>query len=327
MLMIYFTDPQMQIWMQRAIDRQKKARAEGTIKNATYTTKEYIRFSYYHGVDPLHPTSLQLCAFTEMLMDRQLAPATVQNKLSHIRTWIRECKGSLEQIDEDMIRRHKDSILRTSKYTPNIKEPVPITVLKSIMLMLPKDNEGWSIRAALLALIYGGFRQSEILPSAKDKFNPETNLTRADVIVHQDQVQFTIKTGKNLYKPDQKRVHVFHSSSNKDTCIVHAIHMVLMITPTYHRDQPMFSNPKDGSPINVPQLRKVWKQSLITLKQDTTKYSLHSVRKTLATSSYLCGIAETEIKEFGAWSSSAYKRYINTKADININKTMTNLMK
>ena len=315
----------MHIWMQRAIDRQKKARAEGTVKNSTYTIKEYIRFAYYHGVDPLHPSSLQICAFTEMLLDRQIAPATVQNKLSHVRTWIRDCKGSLDQLDEDMIKRHKDSIIRTSKHIPNIKEPVPITVLKSIMVILPRDNQGWSIRAAMLALIYGGFRQSEILPASKAKFNPEINLTRGDVIVQKDQIQFTIKTGKNLYKPEQKRVHVFHSSTNKDTCIVHAVHMVIMITPTLSDDQPMFTNP-DGSPINVPQLRKVWKESLITLGHETSKYTLHSVRKTLATSSYLCGISETEIKEFGAWSSSAYKRYINTKADININSAMRALM-
>ena len=193
--------------------------------------------------------------------------------------------------------------------------------------MLPRDSEGWTIRAALLALIYGGFRQSEILPQSKVKFDPEVNLTRGDVIIHQNQIQFTIKTGKNLYKPEQKRVHVFHQSTNKDTCIVHAAHIMVMITPTTSENQPMFMNPTDGTSISVPHLRKVWRNSLTALNQDPSKYTLHSVRKTLATTSYLSGIPEMEIKEYGAWSSSAYKRYINTKADININNAMLNALK
>ena len=178
--------------MKRAIERQEKSRAEGTIKNSMYSVKEYIRFSYYHGVAPLNPTSMQICAFTEMLLDRKIAPATIQNKLSHIRTWIRDCRGSMASVDEELIKRHRDSIIRTSKYEPNIKEPVPITILKSIMVMLPRDNEGWTTRAALLALIYGGFRQSEILPQSKKKFDPEINLTRSDVIIQREQIQFTI---------------------------------------------------------------------------------------------------------------------------------------
>ena len=94
----------MQQWMERAIERQQKYRAEGTIKNNMYSVKEYIRFSYYHGVQPLNPTTIQLCAYTEMLLDRQVAPATIQNKLSHIRTWIRACKGSLASVDEELIK-------------------------------------------------------------------------------------------------------------------------------------------------------------------------------------------------------------------------------
>ena len=276
---------------------------------------------------------MHIAAFTEMLLGRQVAPATIQNKLSHIRTWIRDCRGSMAAVDEEIIKKRRDSIIRTSKHVPNIKEPVPITILKSIMIMLPRDNLGWTIRAALLALIYGGFRQSEILPQSKSKFDPEVNLTRGDVIIQKNQIQFTIKTGKNLYRPvqkreyGQKRVHVFHQSSNKDTCIVHAVHLMLMITPTINDTQPMFMDPKDGTPIHVPYLRKIWKNALSSLNQDPSKYTLHSVRKTLATTSYLSGIPETEIKEYGAWSSSAYKKYINTKADININRAMLDALK
>ena len=323
----YLTDPQMSNLMQLAVARLSKSRAQGTLKNKEYTIKEYLTFCYKFNINPTHPQTMQWCAFTEQLMQRRLAPATIKNKLSHIRTWIRATDGSMHLVNEDTAQKHMDAIIRTSSHVPNIKEPVSIRVFKSVLMSLNTDPEGWILRASFLLLIYGGFRQSEILPPSQEKYNKDIHLTRSDVIVSPNQVQVTIKYGKNLFAPEKRRVHVFKTSPNQYMCPVVAVNNVIAMVPTMSQDQPMFTFPDSGKPVPASYLAKVWKQALINLKQDHTKFSLHSLRKSMVSGSYMWGVPETQIQEYGAWTSSAYKAYLRTNADINVNTAMIDILK
>ena len=313
--------------MELAIQRLAKARAPGTLKNQQYTVQEYLKFCFKYNIDPLHPSTMQWCAFTESLMQRDLAPASARNKLSHIKTWIKAANGSMDLIHEDTVKRHMDGIIRSSNHVPNIKEPVSVTVFKQVILSIKPDPEGWIMRAALLLLIYGGFRQSEILPPTQEKYNSCIHLTRNDVIVSQNQIQVTIKYGKNLFAPEKRRVHIFKPSPNQYMCPVVAINNVLAMVPTMSPTQPMFTFPSTGKPVPATYLAKLWKQSLIQLKQDHTRFSLHSLRKSMVTGSYMWGVPETQIQEYGAWNSSAYKNYLKTNADINVNAAMIQMLK
>ena len=322
-----FTDPEMTRLMQLAIQRLLHARAQGTIKNQEYTISEYLKFCYKFSVNPVMPETMQWCAYIELLMQRGLAPATLKNKLSHVKTWIKAAKGSMKLIHEHTVQKHLDAIVRTSTYVPNIKEPVPISVFKSILYSIPTDPEGWVVRAALLLLIYGGFRQSEVLPPSQQKFNSAIHLTRQDVIITPNEIQVTVKYGKNLYAPERRRVHVFKTSPNIHMCPVVAVNKVISLVPTMSESQPMFTFPSSGKPLPASHLARIWKEGLIKLKQDQSKYSLHSLRKSMVTGSYLWGVPETQIKEYGAWQSEAYKAYLKTKADININSAMIQILK
>ena len=313
--LLLFTDPQMQIWVGKAIQRQKKARADGTRRNADYTIKEYLRFTHTHKVFPTSPSTLSICAYIEMQVEKQLCPATIRNKLSQIKVWIRSVKGSVAQLDDDFINDHLKAVYKTSTYMPNVKEPVPVQVLKEVLAMLPKDPEGWVLRGALLCVIYGGFRQCEVLPPSKDKFSADTCLTREDVLISPQEVHIKKKKGKNHQSYGTYRAHVFKVSENPDMCVVLALNNIVSLIPSTDPSDPMFAFPHDGSPMPVTYLRRKWKESLVKLHQDDKKYSLHSIRKTLVTESYLRGVPVNEIKDFGKWSTKAYENYFVTKAD------------
>ena len=220
-----------------------------------------------------------------------------------------------------------DALTRTSTHIPNIKEPVPITVFKNVLYSIKTDPEGCVMRAVLLLLMYGGFRQSEVLPPSAEKFDPKIHLTRQDVLVSPSEIQVTIKYGKNLYAPEKRRVHVFKTSPNIQMCPVTAVYRVLSLTPTMTKDQPMFTYPSDGKAVPASHVAKLWKARLIQQKQDHTKLSLHSLRKSMVTGCYLWGIPETQIKDYGAWQSEAYKSYLKTNADINVNQAMIQILK
>ena len=52
------------------------------------------------------------------------------------------------------------------------------------------------------------------------------------------------------------------------------------------------------------------------------RYTLHSIRKSAATTAFEGGRSELEIKHFGGWSSDAHRTYINIKHTHRVNKTL-----
>ncbi len=268
------------------------------------------------------PMPLEFCAFLEHLAKKHISPATIRNKVSHVRQWIKNAEGCISITFHASILKWLDAMDKSTDYVSKPKEAVPVHIVKSVISSLSQDNMGWIYRAAILLISYGGFRQSEVMPQSAEKFDHKKHLTRKDLLVHPEAVQITIKNGKNKSKFDQKRVCVFKKNDTSDYCVVFAINMLYNIQPTRYEDEPLFTFPQTNVPVPIYKLRKTWEDALKSLKYDISRYSLHSIRKMNATVSYHSGISEYEIKEFGGWSSSAYRSYIKTRADLSVNAAL-----
>ena len=231
-------------------------------------------------------------------------------------------RANLDGVYDDYVSKWQDALERTSKFKPNPKEPVPVSIIKEVISSFPNDHEGWIVRAAILLISYGGFRQSEVMPPSVSEFDKEWHLTRGDLVVHPDAIRINIKKGKNLSKFDQHRDCVFQRNTNNEYCVVYAINHMYSIQPTINNEDPLFTFPRDNRPVCLPYLRKRWTDAIKQLKYDHNKYSLHSLRKTNATVSYHAGVPEQEIRQFGAWSSNTHRQYISTRADISVNNAL-----
>ena len=292
-----------------------------------YSVKEFLTFTFNKGLNPLNISAIVFCAYLETLANKNLSPATIKNKTSHIRQWMTQLKGNLDGVYHDSVAKWHDALEKTSKFEPNPKEAVPIQVVKDVISLFPQDNIGWILRSAILLMSYGGFRQSEVMPPSIEEFDKEWHITRGDIQVHEKAIKIVIKKGKNLSKYDQRRICVFNKNTTPEYCVVFALNYMYSIQPTVNSDDPLFTYPVDNKPVCLPFLRKKWTEAIVHLKQDPKKYSLHSLRKMNATASYHAGVTEHEIRQFGAWSSSAHRQYISTRADLSVNKAISHYFK
>ena len=231
--------------------------------------------------------------------------------------------GNVEGIYNKQVKQWQDAMEKTTGYKSRVKPPVPVEVVKQVVLGLPRDNEGYIIRSAILLIAYGGFRQSELMPPTSQSFNKEKHITRRDVILSDSSVKIFIKYGKNYSKYHQGRKAEFAINDNPEFCVVSAIKQMYIMQPTISPDDPLFTFPLDNTAIPVTYLRKKWDMALKALGIDTGVYTLHSIRKTTMTVAYHEGVNEMDIKSYGAWQSNSHRVYIQSRADLAVNKAVS----
>ena len=311
----------MNILLKQAEARQLQSRAPGTQLNRDSTIKEYILFSYRFKVNPLNPNIEIILSYIEFLANKKLSPNTIENKISHIRSYLKCAKVNSDILYDDLIQNALEAISRTTNYKSQAKEPVPIEIVKNVIINIQSDYLGCNLKAALLLIMYGGYRQSEVLPPFSSKFDKDKHLTRGDVVVQNNQVTLIQKHGKNMQQFHKLRSSTFNRSPDINFCVVHAIETVLHIKHTVHPEQPMFMY-QQGAPIGCNILKATWERVLQKLKIHPKKYSLHSIRKQVCTTAYNNGASEMDIQSFGCWSSRAHRNYIRTNADKKINNIL-----
>jgi hypothetical protein len=94
---------------------------------------------------------------------------------------------------------------------------------------------------------------------------------------------------------------------------VQAYKHLLAVSPTVHPSQPLLSLPAKHGNIAMVTSRSLaiaLKRLIVALELQPKLYSLHSLRRGGATSSYNAGVAYTDIKRHGQWKSDSFWDYI-----------------
>lgn len=287
----------------------------------------YVSFCLRLGIDPLQPNFHDACLFIEYLAAHGAAPPTIRNKVSQVRTFLRLSDVDVHSFNHFRVVRALESVDRDKSYIPRIKLALDSDVFISIIYNLPRDHLGDAIRLAMLIIYYGALRQSELLPRSSGTWNPSVQPTRGDCALHHDRCIIVIKTGKNLQKYGQSRTLDLGLVHDHILCPVQTMRNVFQRTPTINQRDPL---------IMIPASRKALPASLVLKQLHLTMTrlgfsqlvpvtSLHSFRKAAATHAYTAGCSEQSIKNYGGWSSSAYKTYIQTSNQA-VNKTLINYL-
>ena len=305
--------------MSLAANTQANSRATGTKKNRYSTLKEYFLFNKRFGKNPLSPTSEFICAFIEHIMLRKVSPLTMKNKISHVRSYLKIAGGDMSGINSYWVEMSINTHMKSTSYKPRAKQVVPLNIVKSVIANMTKDHMGWVLRASFLMILYGAFRQGDILPASKKSFNEKKHLTKGDVSCDDNSIRVVQKWAKNMSGYSQRRSLTFQVCSNPEMCVVTAVKNVMFLTPTRSKCDPMFVFPDTMEPFTLTYLRKVWTSELSKLKCDPSKFSIHSIRKLVATLAYQSGASELDIRSYGGWVSHAVRVYIDAHSDQKIN--------
>ena len=78
--------------------------------------------------DPMNPTTQVFCAFLEYLARHTPAPATIRNKVSHVRVFLRLAGYTTALLDHIRVKMALDAFERDKTYVPRVKDPHQETV-------------------------------------------------------------------------------------------------------------------------------------------------------------------------------------------------------
>lgn len=296
------------------MERQLRARAQGTNKNHRASVHLFVAFCCYMGIHQHHASHEDYCAYIEYLAQHINAPSTIRNKISHVRVHLTLAEAPTHQINHSRVYPALDALERDVEYIPRVKQPLDPKVFYSVIVQLPRTYIGLATRAALLTIYYGAFRQTELLPKTVGAWCPHTQPTRGDITFHHSSCEILIKRGKNMQKAGQSRTVCMDTADNPHICPVSALREMILHCPTHFPHDPLFMFKDNRRPIPVTKVTAMLYQMMRQIGEagliSTT--TLHSIRKSSATDAYAAGCSETSIKNFGGWSSAAYRAYIRT---------------
>ena len=263
-----------------------------------------------------------VCAFLEYLADYIPAPATIRNKLSHIRTYLRLAGADTAPMYHIRVTRALEAINRNKAYQPVKKIALPMDALRSVIFNISRDRIGVAIRTAILLIYYGALRQSEVAPPTVPQFDPTRHPTRADVVISTREITMTVKWAKNMQKTGETRSVTMTRVPNPLLCPVQSLSTHFAHTPTASSSDPILVYPDTLHPIPLTVIRQVWEQTIHSLGLPKAKFSLHSIRKSAATQAHLGGCGELTVQRLGGWKSAAYKQYIDSNNDTRANRAL-----
>lgn len=248
----------------------------------------------------------------EYLAEYINAPSTIRNKISQVRVHLGLAESPVEQINHPRVIRALEALDRDKSYIPRTKSPLEPNQLYQIIANIPLDPLGYMVRAAILTIYYGALRQSELLPRTVKTWNPMLQPALEDLSVGHDSCTITIKTGKNMQRVGQYREIVMERSTNPVVCPVRAIQAALCHNDGRAARDPIFSLPGTSVPLTSTKVTKIMHHVMtdVGLAKIIPKVSLHSIRKSAATDAFLAGCSETSIRQYGGWTSTAYRAYI-----------------
>lgn len=264
-----------------------------------------------------------ICAYLEYLAENDMSPATIKNKLSHVRVHLSLIGAPLTALNHPRVQRALDAMERDKTHIPRTKDAIQPDVFTTILRTLGTDPLMNKARAGFLFMYYGALRQSEVTSRTMASWSPIIHPTRGDVTIYHDKCVLFVKYGKNLQKVGQYRTVEMACAEDPFLCPVSAIRRVIIETPTAFADEPLLMFPSTRKPVPTTFLARVLRDQLVDLGLSslTSSISLHSLRKAAASDAFAAGCPELTIKQYGGWSSSAYTAYINTN-NHRVNRTL-----
>ncbi|XP_062616410.1 uncharacterized protein LOC134278099 [Saccostrea cucullata] len=132
-------------------------------------------------------------------------------------------------------------------------------------------------------------------------------LSIENVSISQSSIQITL--GKTKTDQHGKGTTMHINSTKHNQVLFHNILEYATHRPSQTQTSQFLCH-MDGSPLTYYQFNQILKKALSFLKLDISTFKSHSFRIGAATSLYMQGTPEQEIKTMGRWKSNAFKSYV-----------------
>ena len=178
---------------------QKSAYAQGTLNNFLCYWRAFIRFSKKYKIYEWPVSVHTLCLFAQHLAYTFHSSKSVRNYLFGIRTLhilARMEPPNLKDIEvsltlRGLAKKMKNTVRRAHPLTPSIL----LDILSLLNLNKKADLVFW---ATLVVGFFGMLRKSNLMPDAKNSFDPERQLSRGHVYFSEGIAVIKITWAKNI---------------------------------------------------------------------------------------------------------------------------------
>ena len=173
------------------------------------------------------------------------------------------------------------------------------------------DLTMWTL---LLVAFFTMSRKSNLVVTGKNKFDPQKQLCRSDVILGTQGMLITFRWSKTNQFGRRTHVVPLLAMPGSKLCPVSAYQKMISKCPGNPDDPAFFANiGKNGAKqaISYQLLQKYIKKSVSKLGLDPRAFSSHSLRRAGASWAFQAQVPGELIQSHGDWTSTAYLRYLD----------------
>ena len=295
--------------------RQRTAFRPGTIRNHQSQFRCYMTFCSYFGLKYLDPEVSTLCMYCEFLARTFKSPKTIRNYISGVRLLHKFAhieSTAVHSFEVDLMLR---SLSINMRHVPNQRQVISPAMLRTLCsLTLCLGALGSVLKCAILFAYFGFLRQSNLAPPSAKLFDHTRHTCRSDILFHPPGIIIIMKWSKTLQSAASCHLVPIPGIPGHTLCPVQAFQDMVAIIPSAGPNTPLLMLPGRTGALGLDKLSRAFKVLLSTAGCDTTKYSLHSLRRSGATAAYTAGVDFTHIKRHGTWRSDAFWEYISTES-------------
>lgn len=291
----------------------------GSLKNLRAQAAAYYSFCDCFQLNYFPADSTQLLRFaTYLYKEKRLAPATIINYISGVRT----LHGLLQITQPDSSSYVVQALFRGLKARHNKPRKQAIAIDPSMFRQIFKQvniDEPLELVAWVAALM--GFhlllRASNITAVSRTRFDPEINLCRRDFRIHQGLILVHIRWSKTLqYKERQLLIPVIPFTEPDISAERWFLYMISKIPAPPHA--PAFCVPVKKNkqtqfmPLSYSQLSRLLKKWAEAANLPSDRFTSHCLRRGGASWLIENGVPDSVVKVLGDWRSCAFQNYIDS---------------
>ena len=289
---------------------------DSTRKNILSQLTAYQKFCDRYVLHYFPCDNRQLCRFGQYLSETFQSPDSVGNYLSGISTWLALLGLQVPDTSDKQMKMFAAGLKRVMSHS--IKQAEPVT--QQLLLRMSKvvkfiDQVEMVAWTALLLGFYLFLRKSNLIPDTMTTYNIDQQFLRGDInLLGLDRaMMIEIRWSKTIqYRQKVLRLPVL-PANNKAICPVYWFHH--MINRVQGEPDDLAFTLMQGTIKLVLSANQLIYRFHKLMKEDDSKFSLHSLCRGRATFAYQANMGGEMIKLLGDWASDTYKRYIDVSMD------------
>lgn len=257
------------------------------------------------------PEDEHICMFVERCLETVRSASTIKNYISALISCYRQMGLNPAPFEQYRVKNAALSVDKNVRHVPAPALPVYPALLKRIIRVVGRMDNGATLCAAFVIMFHTFYRQSNFAAPTSTTFDPARQLTRGDIIVHRDSLSVVHKWAKNHQAGSHRAITAIPAIPGSDLCPKAAFINMSRLVPTRSPQDPLLMF-NDRSPIPLSYIRKVWGAVIRVLRiPEGHRYTLHGLRRGAASHVFnLDPTSRDHIKEHGLWASDTVDAYL-----------------